>query len=349
MARRDLLHRAAATPLGRRAAPAVHTARRRALHALGGASPTGGLADAPQAYDDWLVHVAGEHLDAIDARCARLSPDDPARLALFRGLDDDLWAMLLSQDYACYPHIKAALPAVPEAALQELWNGASGPRLANQTKTFHAKVRDRFAAHGAVPLAEARVLDHGCGWGRLLRTFARDVEPGHLFGTDPTPMILDVCRRDRVPAELHDIDVLPERLPVSGIDLAYAFSVFTHTSPVATDRALDALHGAIVPGGILVVTVRPPAYLTLSPDFRPALDELGPAWSQALGGPRHLFVPHEAQASHFQYYGEDMTYGEAIITLPWIRERWAPRFELLDAAPLVGDLHQVVVTLRRSA
>ncbi len=44
-----------------------------------------------------------------------------------------------------------------------------------------------------------------------------------------------------------------------------------------------------------------------------------------------------------------MTYGEAIITLPWIREHWAPRFELLDAAPLVGDLHQVVVTLRRSA
>jgi SAM-dependent methyltransferase len=328
--------------------PVARRVRRRALHALGGARAAGGPADAPQAYDDWLTHVGGPVLQAIDETCGRRGPQDPSVLELFRGLDEDLWAMLLSQDYTCLPHIKAALPGVPEAALQELWNGASGPRLANQSKTFYAKVRDRYATHGAVPLADARVLDHGCGWGRLLRFFARDVTPGRLFGTDPTPMILDVCRRDRVPAQLHDIDVLPDGLPVGDIDLAYAFSVFTHTSEVATERALDALHAALVPGGILVVTVRPPAYLTLAPDFRPALDELGPGWSQELRGSRYLFVPHPAQDSHFQYYGDEMTYGESIITLPWIRERWAPRFELLEAAPLVGDLHQVVVTLRRS-
>ena len=43
-----------------------------------------------------------------------------------------------------------------------------------------------------------------------------------------------------------------------------------------------------------------------------------------------------------------MTYGEAVITLPYVRERWAPRFELLDVDLLAGDIFQVRLTLRRS-
>jgi hypothetical protein len=42
-----------------------------------------------------------------------------------------------------------------------------------------------------------------------------------------------------------------------------------------------------------------------------------------------------------------MTYGETVVTLPYVRERWAPLFELLDIDLLVGDLHQVMLTLRR--
>jgi hypothetical protein len=44
-----------------------------------------------------------------------------------------------------------------------------------------------------------------------------------------------------------------------------------------------------------------------------------------------------------------MTYGETVVTLPYVRERWSHAFELLHADVLVGDLHQVVLTLRRRA
>jgi hypothetical protein len=36
-----------------------------------------------------------------------------------------------------------------------------------------------------------------------------------------------------------------------------------------------------------------------------------------------------------------MDYGEAVITLPYVRERWAPRFEVLEVDLLAADLHQV--------
>jgi hypothetical protein len=42
-----------------------------------------------------------------------------------------------------------------------------------------------------------------------------------------------------------------------------------------------------------------------------------------------------------------MDYGETVISLPYVRERWSEQFELLDVALLTEDMHQVVVTLRR--
>ena len=93
------------------------------------------------------------------------------------------------------------------------------------------------------------MLDFGCGWGRLTRMLARDVAPGNLFGCDPAQGILDVCRADRVPAELARSDFLPQRVPFDGpFDLAFAFSVFTHLSERAAEASLDALHAALAPG-----------------------------------------------------------------------------------------------------
>jgi hypothetical protein len=43
-----------------------------------------------------------------------------------------------------------------------------------------------------------------------------------------------------------------------------------------------------------------------------------------------------------------MTYGETVISLAYVQERWAPLFELVDVSLLSEDLHQVVLTLRRS-
>ena len=106
------------------------------------------------------------------------------------------------------------------------------------------------------------MLDFGCGWGRMLRFLARDVDPGDLYGCDPVEGILDVCRTTRVPANLARSEFVPERLPFDGpFDLAYAFSVFTHLSERAHERCLRALHAALRPGGVLVVTVRPLEYL----------------------------------------------------------------------------------------
>jgi SAM-dependent methyltransferase len=294
--------------------------------------------------DAWL-ELFDDELAPIEAACADTGPQS---LALFRELDDDLWALLLTQEYDRYPNIRALLPGVPESWFQELWNGASGVALAAQSKTFYIKLRERYATHSDRSLADSRVLDFGCGWGRLTRYLARDVEPGRLYGCDPVEGVLQVCRKHGLPAHLARSDFLPERIPFdTEFDLAFAFSVFTHISEAAHESSLGALHDALRPGGHLVLTVRPPEYLHHSPLMRPALESLGPDPAARLAEPRYVFVPHPPDPRHFQYEGGEMSYGETIVTLPYVRARWSPLFELLEVDLLVGDLYQVMLTLRR--
>ncbi|MGI8558310.1 MAG: class I SAM-dependent methyltransferase, partial [Solirubrobacteraceae bacterium] len=226
-----------------------------------------------------------------------------------------------------------------------LWNGASGARLANQSKTFYDKVLARYAQHTGAALApSARVLDYGCGWGRLTRYFARDVDPGNLHGCDPVQRILDVCTESRVPATFSHTPFVPHQLPYTEpFDLAYSFSVFTHISEQAGNACVRALHDALRPGGILVLTLRPPDYLHFSELMRPVLSGGEPN----LAEPHYLFAAHPAEASHPQYAGGEMTYGESLITLAYVRERWGSMFELVDIDVLIGDLYQVMITLRR--
>ena len=152
-----------------------------------------------------------------------------------------------------------------------------------------------------------------------------------------------------MPAVLARCDFVPLRLPFAErFDLVFAFSVFTHISEAAHDASLRAIHASLDPGGILIVTIRSPAYLSYSEAMHPLLASLGPDPLAALAEPRYLFAPHAARPEHPQYDGGEMTYGETVISLAYVQERWAPLFELVDVSLLSEDLHQVVLTLRRS-
>jgi len=83
------------------------------------------------------------------------------------------------------------------------------------------------------------------------------------------------------------------------------------------------------------------------------LDELVPMLqaavvraAPALGEPRYVFVPHPTEG-HPQYEDGEMTYGEAVISLPYVRERWSELFDLVDVHAFPEDIYQVAVTLKK--
>ncbi len=297
-------------------------------------------------YGSWLDTFFGEQLETIDAACAKTPRDEAWKL--FRELGDDLWAVLLTREYDLYPNIRALLPGAPEPDLQWMWNGATGLELLGQSKSFYARVRELNQRHGRVPLDEARVLDFGCGWGRLTRFFARDAMPGRLFGCDPTPEILEICAETGVPGDLRRTDFVPQSLPFTDLDLIFSFSVFTHISEAAHRACLEAIHESLAPGGIAVITVRPPAYLDHDPLMEPARRELSDDFAtRELKEPRYLFVPHPIEDGHPQYDEGEMTYGDTVISLPYIEQNWTDLFEIAEISFLTGDIYQVPIALKK--
>lgn len=302
----------------------------------------------PADYDPWLVHFYADELDRIETGLAGAGASDRGSYRLFREIDDDLWAVLLTREYSRYPNIRVLLPDVPKPELQMMWNGAIGLELLNQSKDFYAKVKRMQAEHSAVALEDARVLDFGCGWGRLTRFFAKDVAPGALIGVDPVERILDVCRENRVPAELLECDFVPDTLPLEQpVDLAFSFSVFTHISERSHRACLEAVHASLNPNGLFMVTVRPPSYLDFDHLMAPVRAGLGPDIIAETSNSRYFFEPHPAEPGHPQYEGGDMTYGDTVVTLPYIREHWTDLFDIADISLLTGDMYQVAIVLKR--
>jgi SAM-dependent methyltransferase len=227
--------------------------------------------------DRWLTAFAGSELDPIDRQLAEEGPS-LANYRLFRGLSDWTWALLLGRRYTSYLSILETLPQVPDPALQTKWSGAHGLPLLARSLAFYRHVHSMRSEHGIGTLPTARILDFGCGWGRLTRFFCRDVDPGCLHACDPSEELLEICRRSRLPAVLHRAELAPGELSEDDFDLAYSHSLFTHLSEQEAAAGLEALHEALSPGGLLVLTIRPPAApreapATTLPDLRERWDD----------------------------------------------------------------------------
>lgn len=280
-----------------------------------------------------MRHVVTEYfLPTLRSIDRRLPDTDPAAVPrLQRPVPLSVWGVLTLAVPKELPNLRRLIPAMPADDLQVRWVGASGIALLQQSVAFvEAVVRAHARWGNRRSLSAARILDHGCGWGRHLRLFQRLVaEPG-MHGVDVSPEILGVARRTGVRARLAQIPPLPRELPFAPpFDLIYAFSVLTHLSEEAHLAALAVWRQWLAPDGLLVVTVRPRAYWNLLPD-----DALVPAMQAAHDG--HGFA-----------FGQDQGngYGDASISITYMRRKWSEwRIVGIDAS--LPDPYQVLVFLR---
>jgi SAM-dependent methyltransferase len=97
-----------------------------------------------------------------------------------------------------------------------------------------------------------RILDFGCGVGRLLVPFARVAE--EVVGVDVSPSMLEEARRNCEERQLRNVSLLPsddDLTALSGtFDLVHSFIVFQHI-PVQRGRAIfGKLLQHLRPGGV---------------------------------------------------------------------------------------------------
>jgi SAM-dependent methyltransferase len=157
-------------------------------------------------------------------------------------------------DTTTWPDHDNGLP-LPPAELRALVSGAPDPGwfLAFGRAMFDT-IATTAARHGSPISQMHRVLEFGCGSGRVLRHW-QDVRGPELHGTDYNPALAAWCESNLPFATIgrNQLDP-PLSYADASFDLVYAISVFTHLKESLQHAWMAELRRVLVPGGLLIMT-----------------------------------------------------------------------------------------------
>jgi SAM-dependent methyltransferase len=153
------------------------------------------------------------------------------------------------------------LPIPPPALIWEVVNHADiGDFLAAGRERAGA-IESAFAAAGFELGRARRVLDFGCGCGRILRHFANR-SATEWYASDVNERLVSWCRDNLPFAHCATNGLLPPLAFADRFfDAVYAISVLTHLDESLQERWLAELERIVDPGGAVLVTTHGDAWL----------------------------------------------------------------------------------------
>ena len=258
---------------------------------------------------------------------------------VFASEGDWRWLWLNTRGYSKEPLLQTLLPGAPDEEVQARFTGQAGEYALRDAWKLYRFLKRAYARHstsGGLTRSTV-VLEYGCGWGRIVRFFLKDLDPGNMWGIDCDPSILEVCRRTNPWSIFVDVDVLPpSSLPDGRFDLIYAYSVFSHLSEESHDRWLDEFRRILSPDGILIVSTRARSFIETCAWLRSQAGANAPASNRVSAGAfldtASALADYDAGEYCFSYRTPDDPphFGETCIPFSYVEKHWADRFHLLE-------------------
>jgi SAM-dependent methyltransferase len=172
---------------------------------------------------------------------------------------DDFGLLLISMPNDLWPNLSNVLPKMAEQKIQERYTGQYGVELLKQSSVFVRQIESSYLRQSLEPLHGKRILDFGCGYGRLIRMMYYYTNPSEIFAVDAEEAPLQICRMDGVDANFEKSLNIPNSLAVTdnSIDIAYSYSVFTHLPRYAAKACLNSVKKSLRQGGLFIITIAP--------------------------------------------------------------------------------------------
>jgi ubiquinone/menaquinone biosynthesis C-methylase UbiE len=253
-------------------------------------------------------------------------------------INDDKWFEMLLKSIKSRTVDGVEFPGFPAEALQTQFVGSSNESAMREGFGFYSLVKRNANLLGKPFDNTTKFLDFGCGWGRLLRIFRKEIAEENLFGVDVDPTILDECRKNKVPGELSRIfpdGKLP--YPDAFFDCVIAYSVFTHLPELVHKHWISEIARVAKPGCFFVLTLESVRFLDFvenagSANPKSAFQEGFRRFSSEVPLYRKMFS--EGKIVYLPSGGGDFrpqeTYGDAIVPLTFIEQTWKGFFNIID-------------------
>lgn len=277
-------------------------------------------------------------------------------LALSAMNRDELVAALL--DGTGLPDdVKGALPKQAPDRVQMATTGKTGRANVVEAVDFCFAVSQRYRALSVRP-AQPRVLDFGCGWGRVTRTFLSVTRPGLVTGADVRGDAVDLAQSLAPDIDFVLIDPRPPALAFgdASFDLVVGYSVFSHLSEDVAQAWIEEFARIVAPGGLVCITTRPRVHL---------LNAKGQAKNTAnLSGhlKQYATMLDDFDAAIARYDAGEFVYvptggggmltpdffGEAIVPKAYVEKEWQACFDLVEWVDTFSEVGtQPIIILRR--
>lgn len=270
-------------------------------------------------------------------------------------LSDDKWFEMLLKSIKKKKVDGIEFPGFPADALQAQFVGSSNEAAMREGFEFYRILKGYSASLGKPFNNTTKVLDFGCGWGRYLRIFKKDIAEGNLFGVDIDPTILEECRINQVPGNLSRIfpdGKLP--YPDAFFDCVMAYSVFTHLPESIHNHWIQEIARVSKPGCVFVLTLESIRFL----DFVEELGRTEPAtgWHRGLSQfagnvPAYRDSFSKGEFVYLPTGGGDFraadVYGDAVVSRNYVERSWGNLFNIIDYIDEPARFWQAVLIAQR--
>ena len=274
----------------------------------------------------------------------------------FSGLSDEAWVNLLMRSVTEPVLEGIRMPGFPDAQTQTKTVGYHGEEALRYATPFYLLVK-KYALELDRPIdATTRVLDFGCGWGRILRFFLKDCQTAHLHGIDVDPTLLRICRSTFPYCKFQKVKPLPPtRFANASFDIIVGYSVFSHLAEHASLAWVQEFSRLLRPGGLMLVTTQPRDFIAFCESFRGKDNKFG--WYKQLA---NSFVDVEASYAAFdagQYLHAPTGggpsrpadfYGETMIPEGYVRRHFTKFLRYVEVVADRTLLEQTLIVMQKT-